>query len=174
MSRLGAGMLVTHIMFAPVGANTTLACNGSTWCASAYGHHARSHAYSFASAVPIPAQTVDRCAITGSPNSTSETASAEEAILDQLQIRVERQRLVVDQTPLRVRADREPRYADPVAARVDARRDGVVVEPAPVVPGEEDRGAVPVRSEHGRVAHPRREGLAGADRPRRMLARAHR
>ena len=59
---------------------------------------------------------------------------------------VEAERLVVDVALLGVRADHQPRHPQAVAVRVDRRRHDVVVEAAPVVPGEEDRGRAPSRA----------------------------
>ena len=47
--------------------------------------------------------------------------------------------------PLRIRADHERRHAQPVTLRIDRRRLHVIVEAAPVVPGEEDRGRLQSR-----------------------------
>ena len=55
-------------------------------------------------------------------------------------------------------ADHEPRHAEPVPLAVDDRRLDVVEEAAPVVPGQEDRRAVPVGASHHGVhelGHPR-------------------
>ena len=81
-----------------------------------------------------------------------------------LSVRVEAQRLVVDVARLRVRADDESGHPQAVAVLVDARRGDVVVEAAPVVPGEEDRGRVPVGAAHDRVDQARHVGLADGDR----------
>ena len=67
-----------------------------------------------------------------------EPRAVQEQVLDELQVRVEGQHLAVDGAGLRPRADEDPRHPDPVAVLVDARRRDVVVEAAPVVPGEED------------------------------------
>src|SRR6266511_5039271 len=48
----------------------------------------------------------------------------------------------------------------------------MVVEPAPVVPGQEDRRRLPSRTAHPRIDHLRDVLLPGADAPRRMLADA--
>jgi hypothetical protein len=80
-----------------------------------------------------------------------EAGAAEEVVLDELQVRVEAQHLVVDVAALRVRADDDARDAQSVAVPVDARRADVVVEPTPVVPGEEDRGRRPVGAAHDGV-----------------------
>ena len=51
-----------------------------------------------------------------------EALAVEEEVLDELEVRVEAERLVVDVAALRVRADDEPRHADAVAVLVDVRR----------------------------------------------------
>ena len=56
--------------------------------------------------------------------------------------------LVIDVALLGVWADDEAWHSDPVAVLVDLRRGDVVVEAAPVVPGNEDRGALPVPAAH--------------------------
>ena len=98
--------------------------------------------------------------------------AAQEVVLDELEIRVEAQRLVVDVAALRIRADHERRHAQPVALRVDGRRLHVVVEAAPVVPREEDRGRAPVLAPHDRVDQPGDVRLAVRDECRRVVADA--
>src|SRR5262249_51610554 len=71
----------------------------------------------------------------------------------------------------RERADDHGGHADPVAERVDSGREDVVVEAAPVIPGQEDRGGVP----DGGVPHHRVDDLgdichSGADQGGRVLA----
>ena len=61
------------------------------------------------------------------------------------------------------RADHDRRDPDPVAVEVDPRRLDVVVEPAPVVPGEEDRRLLPVGTAHRRVDDLRHVALALPD-----------
>ena len=78
--------------------------------------------------------------------------------------------LVVDEALAGVRADDDARDAHAVALGVDLRRHHVVVEAAPVIPGQEDRGGVPVRAVHDRVDDPGHVGLARADQGRRVLA----
>jgi hypothetical protein len=95
--------------------------------------------------------------------------TTEEVVLDELHVGVEAERLVVDVALLRVGADHQPRDAQPVAQGVDLGRLHAVVEAAPVVPGEEDRGAAPVRAAHDRVDQAGDVGLAGADQARRVL-----
>src|SRR6202007_53807 len=57
-----------------------------------------------------------------------------------------------------------------VAVLVHRGRHHVVVEAAPVVPGQEDRGRVPVRAFHGRVDERGHVGLALVDAGGRVLA----
>ena len=73
-----------------------------------------------------------------------EALAAEEVVFDELVVRVEAEGLVVDVAVFGVGADDDARDAEPVAVLVDRRGDDVVVEAAPVVPGQEDRGRVPV------------------------------
>jgi hypothetical protein len=53
------------------------------------------------------------------------------------------------------------RQGDTETLAVDARRLDVVVEASPVVPGEEDRGRLPVEALHDRVDQAGNEGLSG-------------
>src|SRR5437588_158942 len=69
-----------------------------------------------------------------------EPLSAEEVVLDELGVGVEAQRLVIDEPPLRVGANHECRHLQPIPVLVHVRWPDVVVEPAPIVPGHEDRG----------------------------------
>src|SRR5437763_1272133 len=66
--------------------------------------------------------------------------TAEKVVLDELGVRVEAQDLVVDEPATRVRTDDQPGDAQSVAVLIDPRRDDMVVEPAPVVPGQDERG----------------------------------
>ena len=59
--------------------------------------------------------------------------------------------LVVDVAGLCVWADHDPGHAHAVALGVDDRRRDVVVEAAPVIPGEEDCGVPPLGAAHDRV-----------------------
>src|SRR5579859_6250068 len=77
-----------------------------------------------------------------------EALAGQEVVLDELEVSIERQRLVVDVARLRVGADHDGRYPQSVAEAVDLGRGHVVVEAAPVVPGEEDGRGVPVRAAH--------------------------
>ena len=52
---------------------------------------------------------------------------------------------MVDVATLRVRADDQAGHAEAVPVPVHARRHGVVVEAAPVVPRQEDGAGGPVR-----------------------------
>src|SRR5437870_5355228 len=68
-----------------------------------------------------------------------EPLSVQEVVLDELDVRVEAQRLVVDEASPCIGADHESGDAEPVAVFVDRRRRDMVVEAAPVVPRDEDR-----------------------------------
>ena len=71
---------------------------------------------------------------------------------------------------LRVRADHEGRYADAVAVAVDRRRHDMVVEAAPVVPGQEDGAARPIGALHHGIDQARDPRLTGRDEIRRVFA----
>ena len=88
--------------------------------------------------------------------------AAEEEILDQLHVGVVAEDLVVDVALARVGADDDAGHPQPVAVLVNHGRRDMVVEPTPVVPAEEDRGAVPVGPLHGRVDEAGRPCLARA------------
>src|SRR2546421_8560636 len=77
--------------------------------------------------------------------------SFKKVVLNELDVGVKAQSLVVDVTLLGVRADHECRHSQSVTIRIHAWRRYMVVEPAPVVPGEEDRGGLPVWAPHDRV-----------------------
>jgi hypothetical protein len=77
---------------------------------------------------------------------------------------------MIDVPRLRIGRDDEGRDPDAVAVLVDRRRGHVVVEPAPVVPVDEDGGGVPVRALHGRVDDRGDVGLPLVDAGRRVLA----
>src|SRR5437762_12521143 len=64
-----------------------------------------------------------------------EPPALQEVVLDELDVRVEAKRLVVDQPAACVGADHQTGNAQPVAVLVDPRRHYVVIEPGPVVPG---------------------------------------
>jgi hypothetical protein len=72
-------------------------------------------------------------------------------VLDEPKHAGELAELVADESLPRVGADHEQRDPDPETEVVDLRRRHVVVEPAVVVPGDEDRGGVPLRALHDRV-----------------------
>ena len=76
---------------------------------------------------------------------------------------------MVDEAAPRVRADDQPGDAQAVPVLVHVRWRDVVVEATPVVPGQEDRGAVPVGALHDRVDQARHVGLARGDQPGRVL-----
>src|SRR5436190_22717254 len=58
---------------------------------------------------------------------------------------------MIDIPPSRVGTDHHCGHAQPVAVLVDGRRDDVIVETAPVVPGDEDCCGLPLRALHDRV-----------------------
>src|SRR5260370_16097479 len=89
--------------------------------------------------------------------------AGQEVVLDELQVRVEAQRLMIDIAGARVRTDHEAGHAEPVSLAVHRRRPDMVVETAPVVPGQKDRRGAPVGALHDRVDHPRHVVLTGAD-----------
>ncbi len=99
-----------------------------------------------------------------------EALAVEEAVLDELEVRVEAQRLVIDVALLRVRTDQHRRHANAVTLPVDLGRHDVVVEAAPVVPREEDRRRAPLGASHHRVDEARHVRLALRDARRRVLA----
>ena len=74
---------------------------------------------------------------------------------------------------LHPRTDHDARHAEPVSVAVDLRGSDMVVEAAPVVPGEVDGRGVPVRAAHHRVDEPGHVGLSAPDRRSRsrVLAR---
>ena len=76
---------------------------------------------------------------------------------------------MVDVAPARVGTDHQTGHPQAIALAVHSRRLDVVVEPAPVIPGQEDRRRAPVLAGHDRVDHPRGVILAGADPGRRVL-----
>src|SRR5262249_61651719 len=67
--------------------------------------------------------------------------------------------LVVDGPPPGVRGDGDRGHAQAIAVLVGPGRCHVVVEPAPVVPGQEDGGGGPVGALHGGVDECRGVGL---------------
>src|SRR5215212_6711334 len=99
-----------------------------------------------------------------------ESLSLQEVVLDELRVRVEAQDLVVDEATPSVGRDHDRGYPQPVAVPVDDRRRDVVVEAAPVVPGEEDRRRLPVGAAHDGVDQAGHPGLALTDERGRVLA----
>src|ERR1700694_1504471 len=65
---------------------------------------------------------------------------------------------MVDIAVLGVGADHEAGNPKPITVLIDGGRDHVVVEAAPVVPADEDRGRGPVGAVHGR-RRPTRAGF---------------
>src|SRR5205085_1429912 len=74
-----------------------------------------------------------------------EALAVAEAALAELVVGGEGQRLMIDVALAGAGADDDPRHAEPVAVLVDARRGDLVLDPAPVVPGQEARRPVPSR-----------------------------
>ena len=103
-----------------------------------------------------------------------EALAAQEPVLDERGVRVEAERLVVDVPGPRPRADQQPRHPQAVALLVHGGRCDVVVEAAPVVPGEEDRRRGPVGALHHVVDQPGDVRLPVADLRRRVLAHCYR
>ena len=99
-----------------------------------------------------------------------ETTTAEEAVLDEAQVRIERVRRVVDEALLRVSTDDQRRDPDPDRVAVDRRRCEMVVEAAPVVPRDEDCRRVPCGALHDLVDEEGGVRLAIVHARRRMLA----
>ena len=97
---------------------------------------------------------------------------AQETILDEPQVGVERQGLVIDQSRADPRADRKTGDADPEPVLVDTGRMDVVVEAAPVVPRQVEHARLPLRAPHQGVDDLGHPGLTRPDVARRMLARA--
>src|SRR5207245_6963387 len=96
--------------------------------------------------------------------------ATQEDVLDELDISVEAEGLVVDVVLLRIGADDQRWDPQAVAVLVHHRRHHVIVEAAPVIPGQEDGGAVPVRSLHGGIDQAGHPGLPLAHLGGRMLA----
>src|SRR6476661_5541746 len=80
--------------------------------------------------------------------------AAQEIVLDEFEVGVLAEDLVVDVPLLGVGADDQGGDAHAVAVVVHRRRGFVVIETAPVVPVEENGGAVPVRAAHDGVDQP--------------------
>ena len=99
-----------------------------------------------------------------------EAAAAEEIVLDELQVGVAAEGLVVDEPFFRVRGDHDGRHPQAVAVLVHRRGHHMVIETAPVIPGQEDRGRTPVGALHGRVDDRGDVGLAAVDAGRRVVA----
>src|SRR5579862_5308805 len=77
---------------------------------------------------------------------------------------------MIDITLASIRTYHESRNADAVAVFVDLGRRDVIVKSAPIVPRQENRGAIPVRTLHDRVDDARHVCLTGADERRRVFA----
>src|SRR5690242_1387035 len=128
--------------------------------------------------VEVPAELAEhRLVLTdvGAPVGTAvggriEAGGAEEVVFDELQVGVTGQDLVVDVAAPGVRRDDQAGHAQAVTVLVDGGRPHVIVEATPVVPGQEDRGGVPVGALHGRVDDGRHVGLALMHAGGRVLA----
>src|SRR5215468_3572645 len=99
-----------------------------------------------------------------------EPGIVQKIILDELQIGIAAEDLMVDVALPGVRRDDDAWHTQAVAVLVGPRWHRVVVEAAPVVPGHEDGGRVPVRALHGRVDERGHIGLPLVHAGRRMLA----
>ena len=100
-----------------------------------------------------------------------EAPAAEEVVFDELRVRVEAQRLMIDVAALGVRADHDARHAQPVAVLVDdaAARRGRRSRPSRPTPGR-SRSSLQSGLVHHRVDEARDVRLPGAHRRRRVLA----
>ena len=67
----------------------------------------------------------------------------QEVVLDELQVRVVGELLMIDIPGASIGADDQAGHAKAVTVFIDHRRNDVVVEPSPIVPGEEDRCTAP-------------------------------
>ncbi len=94
----------------------------------------------------------------------------QEVILDELHVGVEAERLMVDVALARKWADDQSGNAQAIAVVIHRRRGHVIVETAPIVPGQKDRGALPVRALHDGIDQAGHIRLARADERCRVLA----
>src|SRR5581483_10234054 len=74
--------------------------------------------------------------------------STQANILDEFEIRVKAQRLVVNEPVLGIRADDQPRHAQPISILIYLRRRDMIVKPAPIIPRQENRRTLPRGSLH--------------------------
>src|SRR6202165_3854389 len=95
--------------------------------------------------------------------------TVQERVFDELVVGIEAENLVVDVALLRVRADDDAGHAQAVTIDVDRRWYHMVVEAAPVIPGQEDWGAAPIGARHDRIHQAGHIRLADADPRRRVL-----
>src|SRR5262249_21653676 len=99
-----------------------------------------------------------------------EPGAAEEVVFDEFQVGVAAEGLVVDVPPPGVRGDGDRGHAQAIAVLVGPGRCHVVVDPAPVVPGQEDGGGGPVGALHGGVDDRGDVGLPPVHAGGRMVA----
>jgi hypothetical protein len=88
--------------------------------------------------------------------------AAEEAVLDELKVGVETECLVVNVPEFGVGTDHDAGHPKSVAVLVDCRRHYVIVETAPLVPGQKDGSRVPIGPLHDRIHQAGNVALAGA------------
>src|SRR5579862_4941808 len=81
-----------------------------------------------------------RSRIGSAVGSRVESLPVQEVVLDELVVRVEAERLMVDIAPLCVRTDDDARNAQTIAIHVHGRRNDMVIKAAPVIPADKDRG----------------------------------
>lgn len=97
------------------------------------------------------------------------TLTVQEIVFDEFQVGIETKCLVIDVSLLCVRADDNAGNAQTIAILVHLWRDDMIVKAAPIIPGKEDSGAVPVWSLHHGVNQASHVGLADAYQGGRML-----
>ena len=98
-----------------------------------------------------------------------DSTTAQEVVLDEPGQGVVTEPLPIDEPTPCIRADDDAGDPEAVAHTVHGGRRHVVVEAAPVVPGQEDRGRAPVPRVHDRVDQPGHVGLSGVDARVRVL-----
>jgi hypothetical protein len=83
-------------------------------------------------------------------------------VLDKFHERVEAERLMIDEAALRVGRNHQARNAQAVPVFIDADGNDMVVEPAPVVPGQKDGTVLPIGPLHDGVDQMGDIGLSSA------------
>ena len=96
--------------------------------------------------------------------------ASKEIILYEFSEGIEAEDLAVNITFPCIGANNKARHAQAITVLVHFRRDNVVIESTPIVPGQEYRGAVPIRALHYRIDYAGCVSLASAHKRRRMLA----